>query len=240
MSIPTLIYCAAGAPRMAQIALEAGFRYGCRLPGTVYGPLYFADQDWKKPNRAAYMAALARHRPHMATVLDWEREDQLGEVLGWAEEAAQHVERVLIVPKVIGQVHRIPRRVGGREVVLAYSVPTRYGGTQVPAWEFSGRPIHLLGGSPRKQIRIWHYLSVSAEVVSTDGNYAHKLATQFCRVWSNGTARYADNRWQPQLKDMDGREWGQDAPYEAFRRSCINIVAAWQALGGKDVYSAVA
>ena len=75
-----LIYCAAGNRRFAEIATSHGFRYGAQLPGTVYtdvAPLYFADQDWKEPNRDKYMSALAQHRPHMATVLDWEREEQL-------------------------------------------------------------------------------------------------------------------------------------------------------------------
>lgn len=84
-----LIYCAAGNARFAQIAIDAGFLYGAQLPGTTYHPIWFADQNWKKPDRTKYMAALAEHRPHMASVLDLERADQLDEVLSWAEEAAQ-------------------------------------------------------------------------------------------------------------------------------------------------------
>lgn len=84
------------------------------------------------------MAELAKHRPTMATVLDWERDDQRGEVLDWAAEAAQYIERVLIVPKVPSGIKTLPRRIGGAVIVLAYSVPTRYGGTFVPVWEFDG------------------------------------------------------------------------------------------------------
>lgn len=92
-----VIFCSDGAPRWTPIAIEHGYRYGAQLPGTVYpehGPLYFADQDWRAPRRDRYMAELARLRPTMATVLDWEREQQLPEVLEWAEEAAQYVELV--------------------------------------------------------------------------------------------------------------------------------------------------
>ena len=85
MAMPTLIYCAHGNRQMMEPAIAAGFRCGSRLPGTTYHPLYFADQDWRRPNRAAYMAALALHRPTMATVLDFEREEQLSEVLAWSE-----------------------------------------------------------------------------------------------------------------------------------------------------------
>ena len=231
MTMPTLVYCAGGNARLAEIAIAAGYKYGAQLPNTVYHPLWMADQDWKRPNRAAYMRALAQHRPHMATVLDWERDEQLAEVLGWGEEAAQYVNRVLIVPKVIGGVERIPRRVGGKDVVLAYSVPTRYGGTQVPAWEVAGWPVHLLGGSPPAQMRTWAHLHGICDVVSADGNYAQKMATRYGQFFApDGTAAYASNRWWPRLAEADGKRHENDVPYEAFRRSCINIMAAWRQL----------
>ena len=226
-----IIYCANGNRRFAQIAIEAGMTYGAQLPGTVYHPPEFADQDWKRPNRAAYMAALSKHRPRMATVLDWERDEQLPEVLGWAEDVAPFVERVIIIPKVIGGIPRLPRRIGGREVVLGYSVPTRYAGTSVPPWEFAGWPVHLLGGSPHRQMELAHYLNV----VSVDGNYIAKMAQKWIQFWVMAPARYAlDRRW-PRLREADGRAWGDgsntaDAPYEAFRRSCVNVLAAWRAV----------
>ena len=208
-----IIYCANGNRRFAQIAIEAGMTYGAQLPGTVYFSPEFVDQDWKRADRAAYVAAVAQHQPRMATVLDWERDEQLPEVLGWAEDVAPFVERVIIIPKVIGGIPRLPRRIGGREVVLGYSVPTRYAGTSVPPWEFAGWPVHLLGGSPHRQITMAHYLSV----VSADGNYINRKATQFCEWW-NG------RRWIPLRPKQD------DAPYEAFRRSCASIMAAWREL----------
>ena len=168
MATPTLIYCAGGNPRFWKIATDAGFQYGVQLPDTVYGPLYFADQDWRKPNREVYMAALAEHRPVMATVLDWEYDEQLPEILNWAEEAAQYVKLIIVIPKVMDGIPRIPHRVGGRNVVLGYSVPTRYAGTEIPIWSFSGWPVHLLGGSPHKQMEIYAYLRLIADVVSVD------------------------------------------------------------------------
>lgn len=224
MASPTLIYCADGNRRFAEIAIEVGFRYGVRLPAKgCYFPVYFADQDWKNPNRERYIAELAQHRPTMATVLDWETEEQLPEVLAWAEDAAKYVERVLIIPKVIGAIAQLPRMIGGKHVVLAYSVPTSYGGTSVPVWEFREWPVHLLGGSPQRQMEIARYMNV----VSCDGNYAQKMAVEYCQFWVPGTARYARNRWWPTLREADGGDWGNDAPYEAFRRSCQNIVRAW-------------
>jgi len=219
-----LIHCAGGNRRFYGIARDAGFLYGARLPDTVYGPLYFADQDWKRPNRARYMAALAECQPHMATVLDWEREEQLDEVLSWAEEAAQFVEVVVIVPKVIGSIGRIPERISGAAVRLGFSVPTRYGGTEVPLWEFGARPTHLLGGSPHRQMQLaLHGLNV----ISADGNYAHRMALKSCQFWTPGTARYARDRYWPRLEEADNARFGHDAFYEAFRRSCANIMQSW-------------
>jgi len=199
VAVPDLIYCADGNPRFAQIAIDAGFRYGARLPGTTYHPLYFADQDWKNPDRRTYMAELAAHKPHMATVLDLEREEQLPDVLAWAEEAAQFVEVVVIVPKLFDAIAHLPRAIGGAEVRLGYSVPTRYGGTFVPTWEFAGRPVHLLGGSPHRQMEMCHYLDVR----SVDGNMMNKMAARHCQFWVPGTARYADNRWWPTIREAN-------------------------------------
>lgn len=226
MGVPALIFCADGNPAFARAAVEAGWLYGARLPSTVYERVYFADQDWKKPDRAAYMRALAEHRPTVATVLDWEREEQLPEVLSWAEEAAQEVEEsVLIVPKVPGGVPLLPRKVGGKRVVLAYSVPTSYGASPLGLWEFAGWPVHLLGGSPQRQMELWGYLSACAGVVSADGNMAHQQAHR-CRFWS--AVKTEKGRWAQLSTTGDARRVG--ANLEAFRLSLRNVRDAWGAL----------
>ena len=229
MGAPPLIYCASGNPRFTQIATDAGWLYGAQLPGTVYthiAPLFFVDQNWKIPQREIYMDKLKEHHPPQATVLDLEHTAQLSEVLEWAEEAAQFVQRVVIIPKVFGIIPHIPARIGGADVVLGYSVPTKYAGTQVPVWEFARRPVHLLGGSPQRQISLRYYLNV----ISADGSYASKMATRYCQFWTPGNALAKDRYW-PRLIEANGVLWndgGRDAPYEAFRRSCANIMAAWQ------------
>jgi len=204
-----LIYCAAGNRRFAQIAIDAGFHYGAQLPNTIYHQPYFVDQDWRRPNRDRYMAALAQYKPHMATVLDLERDEQLPEVLAWAEDAAQHVEVVIIIPKAYGIIDHLPRTIGGAEVRLGYSVPTKYAGTQLPVWEFGGWPVHLLGGTPQAQMRLSHYLHVQ----SADGS-AHQRAAMFGTLW--------DGRWQVT------RDESEDFMYRTFAASCRNIVNAWK------------
>lgn len=220
MGTPTLIYCADGNPTFAKAAVEAGWKYGARLPATVYQSVYFADQDWRRPSRPRYMAALAQHRPEVATVLDLEREEQLTEVLAWAEEAAMYVKTVVIIPKVSGMLDLIPETIAGARVVLGYSVPTAYGATDVPAWEFGHRPVHLLGGSPQRQLRLAGYLNV----VSVDGNMIHQQAHR-CRFWSPRYSLFRD-RWVPLHKTGDTRIQG--ANLECFRKSLEAVSAAWK------------
>lgn len=250
---PTLIYCCGKNRAFPPIAAAAGFRLGAQVPCTTYNDLYFADQDFKRPDRAGYMAALEKHRPHMATVLDWERPEQLAEVLEWAEDAAAYVEQVLIVPKVVGLLEKLPHIIGGKRVVLAYSIPTRYGGTPVPLWEFAGRPLHLLGGSPQTQIAYYCMITHTsppawlggrakrwlerhwmfgghAKVYSVDGNM-HQQQAHACRFWT--TERRRKGHWV-QLQDVGDGDWSRDANSEAFRRSCQNIKDAWHELGGDN------
>lgn len=207
-----IIYCADGNQRFAQIAIECGFLYGARLPtkSTVYFPIYFADQDWKNPDRGRYVAEIRMYRPTVATVLDIERDEQLEEAIGWAEDISSVVDYIVMVPKVFGIIRVIPEKIGTASVRLGYSVPTKYGGTEIPLWEFSDRPIHLLGGNPGIQ----HDLSNYLHVVSVDGNMAMKAALR----WGN--------RW-------DGKKWvksesvGRDFAYESFRESCLAIIDMW-------------
>ncbi len=223
MRVPELIYCAGKNRAFEAIALAAGYTLGAQLPATVYHPIGFADQDWKRPDRIAYMAALAHHRPRMATVLDLEQPAQRAEVLSWAEEAAQYAERVLIIPKYSGAIDDLPRTIGGAAVVLAFSVPTAFGGTEVPLWEFAGWPVHLLGGSPHAQMRYAAHLNSVADVVSVDGNMAHQQAHR-CRFWS--VRKGSKGHWV-QLSEVGAGDFGKDSNAEAFRRSCANIRAAW-------------
>lgn len=221
--MPELIYCANGGRWAAEIAVARGYTYGAQLPGSTPFAPQFADQDWKRPDFDAYMRALEMHRPRMATVLDWEREDQLPEVLRWAEAAAQYVtETIIIIPKVTGGIDRLPRQIGGREVRLGYSVPTAFGATGIPAWEFAGWPVHLLGGQPHRQHDLARYLDAR----SVDGNYANKMAVRWVQAYSPIRLEYVEsNRW-PRMAEVYQRI-EEDAPAAAWELSCINIRAMW-------------
>lgn len=133
---------------------------------------------------------------------------------------------IAIIPKIPDTVERISHCVNGRPVVIGYSIPTKFGGTTVPIWELQGRLVHLLGGSPHRQMREYESMRAFCDVVSADGNMAQKMAVRHNRFWVS--ASRSVGHWLPTLRETNGGiDWGNDAPYEAFRRSCKNIAQAW-------------
>jgi hypothetical protein len=231
--IPTLIYCADGNRRFAEIAIRHGFEYGAQLPNTCYFKPHFVDQNWRDPKRADYMQALAKYRPALATVLDLEHEHQLGEVLSWAEEAAQYVsDSVIIIPKVIGITTHLPRAIGGRPVRLGYSASSTFSGTPVSLGEFRNWPVHCLGGSVATQMNLTRGLDVR----SADGNYIQTMARRHCAFYSPGF-RAKHHGW-PKLKEVGLSFVRKDAIYLAFELTCIAIQMAWRGKSGASIYRA--
>lgn len=246
----TRILCLTASPRFSAIGRTYGWRYGTQLPCTVYPDfdLYFADQDWKRPCRDTYMDALARYRPTMATVLDLEHREQYSDVLDWAAQAAAWVQQVVIIPKITGIIPMIPDRIGSAHIILGYSVPTRYGGTTVPIWEFADRPVHLLGGSPHVQMAYWcvftghpapawmserlrtfvakHQMFGRSVVVSVDGNMAARMANTHAAFWRQD--RGAKGHWVQLQEIQEGHL--TDAPYRAMAYSMRNSAHAWHLL----------
>lgn len=249
MALPKLIMCV-NHERFHRSARKYGWLAGSQMPAKIEFPLYFVDQDYKRPNRERYMAALERYRPTIATVLDLEFEKQYDEVLSWAYEAAQWVERVILIPKISGIIPSLPRSIRGKDVILGFSIPTSYGGTNVPLWEFSDWPIHLLGGSPHKQMAYycafhnlpypkwfprylkkfvdsWRGLGVSAQVFSADSNQAMKMANGWASFWQ--VDRIANKITWVKLREI-GLGDLKDAHFRAFDVSAHNIMDAWQRL----------
>lgn len=245
-----VVYCAADGKDYAGIAIEEKFTYGARLPDTVHYAPSFVDNEWERPDRSKYMAALAEWQPRLATVLDWERWSQLDEVLSWAGEAARHVsEAILIIPKVRGGVKCLPWEVNGIPVRLAFSYPTGHGEadfdilTEMINWPHG---IHVLGGPPHAQLAIKagrlklprrrtpqpDMFTAALDVRSVDCNYHLFLANKGL-LWRGNP----DGTWfeHVSIREVNnGERWGDgsgsaNANYEAFRQSCENIIKAWRA-----------
>src|SRR5689334_11132208 len=118
-----LIYCSNGNYTLQKIALEHGFKFGLKLPyrKILDEQLYFADQDWKNPDREAYIKSIETYKPKVASVLDLEHRGQLPEVLAWAEDISPFVEIIVIIPKCTGVIRKLPKSINGKKVRLGYS-----------------------------------------------------------------------------------------------------------------------
>jgi hypothetical protein len=150
----------------------------------------------------------------------------------WADEASQYIsDAVIVIPKVIGGIKRLPRTINGKQVRLGYSAATTFSGTPVSLSEFTGWPIHCLGGSPRKQMQI----AREQNLLSADGNFIQQQARMRCQVYSP-SVRGKRNGW-PMLKDM-GVYIRQDAIYIAFELTCIGVQMAWNGAKGSQIYEA--
>jgi len=85
--------------------------------------------------------------------------DDLDCILAEADMLLEFSERVALVPKDIRFNDTGIRSVIPSRFMLAYSVPSRYGGTDVCPSHFD-RDTHLLGGSPSKQLELADKINV--------------------------------------------------------------------------------
>jgi len=210
-----MLYCSGGNEPLMKIAYDAGFLLGIRSDRRSYGlPISFVDIEYRHPDFDAHLAVVARLKPRYATVPDLSEievcEQDIERAVNQAELLRSYCDHPLIVPKLSGQLAFIPP-----EYAIAYSVPTSYGGAKYGVWKLSGRRIHLLGGSPHMQMKLYRYLS--GEVMSADGNMAQLMATRFARYWQGG-------KWVSHPERHTGTK---DLYLDCWRRSCVNIREAW-------------
>jgi len=142
--------------------------------------------------------------------------DELARVLDHAAALGVYAPRVIVVPKAPGMVEAVPE-----DYVVGLSVPTSFGATASPYWEYRDRRVHRLGGAPHAQLRLAALLGPA--VVSVDRN-CHLKASRYGTYWEGG-------RWVSKGEAAAAVPRGPDLPYRAFARSCANIAAAWAAHG---------
>lgn len=123
------------------------------------------DIDWRNYDFKKHLAAVKRYRPLITVANDVVRAADLNRTLDQANELMQWAGDVVIVPKDtrLGPdlSYLIPNK-----FILGYSVPTKFGGTQIPLDCFRTRRVHLLGGRPDVQRK----LASSLNVISLDVN----------------------------------------------------------------------
>jgi hypothetical protein len=213
-----VIYCAGNNRKFMQVALDCGLLLGVRSDHKALGyHVTFLDVSYRNPDFARHVQATKRLAPKYVVVPDLSEEGTFEEdirraiaqwtVLSWYAEIA------LFVPKLPGQASLLPS-----QAVLAYSVPTRYGGARYDICELYGRRVHLLGGSPHAQRSIYWKLAYHGEVLSVDGNMTQKMAVCFAKYWK-------DDRWLRHEAYYAGAE---DLYLDCFTRSCANVSTMWR------------
>jgi hypothetical protein len=168
------------------MAITMGWQYGinskdnrvCKYADISNHKVVFVDNPYSDYVHRKHLEVVKKIKPKYATVRDIMSKEQcleagieyypLEQILDWAEEIIEYCENVIIIPK-IDVLDRISEK-----YMLGYSIPTSHGGTELPIKAFSGRKVHLLGGSPNAQIAYWS--EIPNDVISLDNNYLHKIA----------------------------------------------------------------
>jgi hypothetical protein len=123
------------------IAIKEGWRPGARYTNLrdvktfKFKAQGFLDIDWKKYSFEKHLEAVAITRPKLTIARDVESIFQLDEILEEAEELQKYASLVAIVPKDPYMTGRIEELIP-KNYILAYSVPTKYGGTSIPTSSF--------------------------------------------------------------------------------------------------------
>lgn len=118
----------------------------------------FIDIDWKSYDFGKHLAAVKLTRPMLTVAKDWMEEHELPRIIDNAYELAEHAERVIIVPKVVRLKYEMENLIP-EQFLFGFSTPSKYGGTEIEP-EFFRRPVHLLGGSPARQLDLAEELNV--------------------------------------------------------------------------------
>lgn len=153
-----------------RIALENGWFPGARytnlrdIKSIEFIDLGFLDIDWKNYDFFRHIDAAAATLPKITIARDVESIFELDSILKEAEQLNKYAKLVAIVPKDIRLAGRFEELIPNK-FILAFSIPTKYGGTPISTKYFR-RPVHLLGGRPDVQRK----LAKEMKVISLDCN----------------------------------------------------------------------
>ncbi len=128
------------------------------LKGIDFEAKGFMDVDWKKYNFSRHLAAVQEKKPFITMARDVESIYELDSILNEADALSRYSTHVAIIPKDTRLNNRLHELIP-KQFILAYSVPTRYGGTDVSIESFD-RKVHLLGGRPDVQRKLADKLDV--------------------------------------------------------------------------------
>lgn len=152
--------------RVITLATGKGWRPGARYTNlrdvrhVDFAGVGFLDIDWKRYCFETHLAAAKLTRPYVTVARDIECASKLDSILIEAAQLQTFSKNVIIVPKDRAIEDRLDTLIPP-EFMLGYSVPTKYGGTAIPAEAFT-RPVHLLGGRPDVQRKLAELMPVAS------------------------------------------------------------------------------
>jgi hypothetical protein len=182
------------------------------------------DNDFRNPDLDRYVERFFEHEPQVGVIGDAYGIEEVDRYVAAAREIKGSYPEpdLVIVPKCRGAIHAIPD-----DLVVGYS----RGYADRLAHEFSepsdwrGRRVHILGGSPPKQLDVIKQLTrptltgdPPADIVGLDWNGLHRGA-QFGEFWT------ADG-W-----DDSGRDADHVTVRKTVRHSLARIREFWQSHG---------
>ena len=217
----TLSYAMGWNPGIITTAVGAARLFRERFPRGK--PIMFMDNEWHGYNHEQHVAAISEFHPKYATVRDLVTKKQaqefgveyftVAQTLDMARDVAEHCDNVILIPKY-DCLEQLPDEIGGKRVVLGYSVDSSYGGTELPPERFKGWPVHLLGGPWKKQRALMNVLK--DDIVSIDNNNLLKIA-QFGQVnMGDGSVKSID--------DVIGYQMSKNHMVVAMMLSLANIM----------------
>ena len=211
-----------------QLGFLPGFREDCGYQQTQYQdlniPVRMLDNDFRNPDLKRYVARFFKYEPRVGVIGDAYDVDEVEDYVAAAREIQGSYPEadLIIVPKCRAVIDAIPE-----DLVLGYS----RGYADRLAHEFSeptdwrGRRVHILGGSPPKQLDVIEQLTrptltgePPADIVGLDWNGLHRGA-QFGEFWT------ADG-W-----DDSGRDADHVTVRKTVRHSLARLKEFWTSHG---------
>ncbi|WP_459190927.1 DUF6610 family protein [Halosimplex sp. J119] len=211
-----------------KLGFLSGFREDCSYQQSQYQdlniPVGMLDNDFRNPDLDRYVARFFQHEPQVGVIGDVYEPDDVDEYVAAAREiqASYPDSNLVIVPKCREVIDMIPD-----DLVLGYS----RGYADRLAHEFSdptdwrGHRVHILGGSPPKQLDVIEQLTrptltdePPADIVGLDWNGLHRGA-QFGEFWT------------PDGWDDSGRDADHVTVRNTVRHSLARLKAFWQSHG---------
>lgn len=208
------IFCQGSNQFIPEIAYNSGMMYGTRHCESPVEQPFFVDINWKNYEWEDYLNKLKHWKPVMAMVpdfLDITQKKDLYKKIRQLKELG--IMKIMVCPKFNGAIQYIPSF-----CTIAVSIPSRYAGFLPDPKELENRKIHLLGGSPQKQVK---YIRdhPNLNILSVDGNAIAKNAR-----WG---VHYGErNKWEK----AENTVWKERGYYGTVEESAKNIIKGFQRL----------